>query len=64
MIDISLSEVLGSVSSLVADRGLAKNKSVRIEAATLEASGQVLDCMRDTGERYEECLTALARAAK
>jgi len=57
-------EVFGWVLALLADRGLLKGKRVGVDATTLEASAAMRSIVRrDTGERYEEFLTGLAKAS-
>ena len=57
-------EVFGWVLGLLADRGLLKGKRVGVDATTLEASAAMRSIVRrDTGERYEEFLTGLAKAS-
>lgn len=48
----------------LADAGLLKGKTVAIEATTLEANAAMRSIVRgDTGERYQEFLTRLAKAS-
>ena len=57
-------EVFGWVLGLLADRGLIKGKRIGIDATTLEANAAMRSIVRrDTGESYEEFLTALAKAS-
>src|SRR6516164_4037583 len=57
-------EVFGWVLGLLADRGLVKGKRVGVDATTLEASAAMRSIVRrDTGEKYEEFLTGLAKAS-
>ena len=57
-------EVFTWVLERLADCGLVKGKRVGIDATTLEASAAMRSIVRrDTGERYEEFLTGLAKAS-
>ena len=57
-------EVFAWVLSLVAEEGLLKGKTLGIDATTLEANAAMRSIVRrDTGESYEEFLTALAQAS-
>ena len=54
-------DVFAWVLSLVAEEGLLKGKTLGIDATTLEANAAMRSIVRrDTGESYEEFLTALA----
>src|SRR5271169_1777499 len=57
-------KVFSWVLGLLADRGLIQGKRVGVDATTLEASAAMRSIVRrDTGERYEEFLTGLAKAS-
>ena len=60
----TLHEVFAWVLALVAEQGLLKGKTLGIDATTLEANAAMRSIVRkDTGEGYEEFLTALAQAS-
>lgn len=55
-------EVFGWVLRLIAEKGLLKGKTIGIDATTLEANAALRSIVRrDTGERYEDFLTRLAK---
>jgi len=57
-------QVFSWVLGLLADRALLAGKRIGIDATTLEASAAMRSIVRrDTGERYEEFLTGLAKAS-
>jgi transposase len=57
-------EVFRWVLKMLAERGLLKGKSLGIDATTLEANAAMRSIVRkDTGESYNEFLTALAQAS-
>src|SRR5580704_6830642 len=57
-------QVFSWVLGLLADRALLAGKRISIDATTLEASAAMRSIVRrDTGERYEEFLTGLAKAS-
>src|SRR6266700_394406 len=56
--------VFAWVLGLLADRGLIQGKRVGVDATTLEASAAMRSIVRrDTGARYEEFLTGLAKSS-
>jgi len=57
-------KVFAWVLALVAEEGLLKGKTLGIDATTLEANAAMRSIVRrDTGESYEQFLTALAQAS-
>src|SRR5664279_4553787 len=65
LIDLETHEqVFAWVLSLLADRGLLQGKRIGIDATTLEANAAMRSIVRrDTGARYNEFLTGLAKAS-
>ena len=65
LIDLETHEaVFTSMLQRLADGGLAKGKTVGIDATTLEANATLRSIVRrDTGESYQDFLTKLAQAS-
>src|SRR3990170_4212398 len=56
-------EVFGWVLERLAEAGLVKGKTLTVDGTTLEANAAMRSIVRrDTGEKYEEYLTGLAKA--
>lgn len=57
-------EIFSFVLKLLAERGLAKGKTIGVDATTLEANAAMKSLVRrDTGESYDDFLTGLAKAS-
>jgi transposase len=66
LIDVETHEAVFTwILKRLADAGLVKEKTVGIDATTLEASAALRSIVRrDTGESYHDFLTKLARASR
>ena len=57
-------EIFGFVLKLLAERGLMGGKTIGVDATTLEANAAMKSLVRrDTGESYDEFLSALAKTS-